>query len=344
MEAVLRPLRLEQGPTLAALDARLNERLGTVRLKPVDPGEHVHPYDDLIRKLYRQGRRSFTCADIDQVCKEAKLWQGSLPMEFGAIRVGICSYERATEHLDQENDEHLSLLSYFHGRFARSPEAWPADIFPEVERFLAQLKRGWRYHLYLDAHTSIAFAAGYCLDAKKGVDVVPVQLSTGGPRIWRPASQPDASAYPQLQATGRSIKPDGADVAVAISLTKNILTDVEEYVRASLPEVGRIVDFALPTGAGPATVQDGTHAYLLACQIGQFCKEQRTPTERRGRLHFFIAAPNGLVFFLGQQGRGFGMCLLYEYNFERNLPGDYQHTLTFPPLRLISVQDDERIA
>ena len=54
--------------------------------------------------------------------------------------------------------------------------------------------------------------------------------------------------------------------------------------------------------------------------------------------------PNGLVFFLGQQGRGFGACLLYEYNFEQNLPGDYHHTLTFPPLRLISRQDDERIA
>jgi hypothetical protein len=171
-----------------------------------------------------------------------------------------------------------------------------------------------------------------------------MQLSTTGTHIWRPASHISPNAYPGFDCAEHLLLAEGNDVAIVISVVKDILPDVEAFASSSLPQVHRIVSFTLPQGAGSTVVIDGTHACQLAQQVSQYCKEQRTHAERNGRLHLFISAPNGLVFFLGQQSRGFGPCLLYEYDFERNLPGDYHHTLAFPPLPLVNVQDEERIA
>ncbi|MHC0068683.1 SAVED domain-containing protein [Nostoc sp. UIC 10890] len=60
-------------------------------------------------------------------------------------------------------------------------------------------------------------------------------------------------------------------------------------------------------------------------------QSQHPTLERQGVLHIFIAAPNALVFFIGQLARSFGSCIVYEYDFDRNIPGAYQPSLKFPP-------------
>jgi hypothetical protein len=57
----------------------------------------------------------------------------------------------------------------------------------------------------------------------------------------------------------------------------------------------------------------------------------RTVRERKGVLHLFSAAPNAFLFFLGQLSRGFGRVQLYEYDFDRNIPGAYSLSIQLPP-------------
>jgi len=248
-----------------------------------------------------------------------------------AHRVGIRSFLRWAEYLEDETDAMLCLLKYFEGRKIKSPDLWQSRVFPEIYSFASKTFRGHqRYHLHLHTHASIAFATGYCLDSKAGADVAPMQSIPSGREIWRPDPRREQAAYPTWTFAEKLKAGHGPDVAVALSVTHNALKDVETYVSRSLPQVGRILSCTLPPAPSNRAVVDGTHAQLLASQISSYLKENRTEEERQGKLHIFAAAPNALLFFLGQLGRGFGPCTLYEYDFETNALGTYQPSLSFP--------------
>lgn len=123
---------------------------------------------------------------------------------------------------------------------------------------------------------------------------------------------------------------DGFDVAVSLSVANDICADVGMYARRALPAVHRIIHLTLPTGVGNQAVLDGSHAHGLANGLASIAKTHRTAQERLACLHLFVAAPNALVFFVGQLARSFGACVLYEYDLESNRPGAYEPTLIFP--------------
>lgn len=114
-----------------------------------------------------------------------------------AIRVGIRSFIRWAEHLEDQTDVFLDLVPNFDGRDIKSAQFWQTRLWPELEAFVSRTFRaGPRYHLYLPAHLSIGHAVGYLLDARSGIDVAPVQTSIGGIEIWRPNPSPRTVATP----------------------------------------------------------------------------------------------------------------------------------------------------
>jgi hypothetical protein len=331
LEIILRPLRILEGRTLAELRDTLNDKLRLAGLRPVVEGAISHPYDELIRKLLQIGRTEFRRDEIEGICKQENLWEGRSMPEPDAYRVGIRSFLRWAEYLEDETDAMLSLLQYFEGRQIKSPDLWQSHIFPEVETFISKTFRGrQRYHIHLHVHLSIAFAAGYCLDPKAGADIALVQSNLSGRQIWRPDSSKAPAAYPLWTFNDQRGSSSGSDVALALSVTHDALNDVSAYVAQSLPQVGRIISCIPQGGPRPQAIADGTHAQSLANQLAAFLKDQRTRDERRGQLHIFAAAPNALLFFLGRLGRSLGPCTLYEYAFESNALGAYQPSLTFP--------------
>jgi len=331
LETILRPLRLLHGPTFDYLGRVLNLALPGAGLAPVSADHRGNPYDQLPGKLLREGRTGFTRTDIEDIARREGLWRGlSLPEE-PRYKVGIRSFARGTERLQEETDAMLCLIEHFDGRRILSDDLWHSGVFARVATFLDDIIRDHqRIHLQLPALGSVAFAAGYRLETKLGVDVVPIQATAEGPRIWAPHLH-DVREYPQWTFTEHLVDGTGDDVALAIAATHHIKADVEDYVTTNLPHVGRIVTVAPPAGSGDRTITDGGHAKEIVDRICDHLKRHRTTSERRRLLHIFSAAPNTLLFYLGQRARVLGRCTLYEYDFDTGAPGAYTPSLSFPP-------------
>jgi hypothetical protein len=332
LRRVLRPLRIKSNAdNLHEVQERLNDRLAAVGLLPVGAQSRTSPYDDLIKKMRATGQSQFTRDELRQTCEREGLWCGSqIPIE-RVVQVGVRSFIRWTEYMEDETDHMLCLVRHFDNRSIRDPRLWQKTVFPELGHFLSDNMRGSScYHLYLDAHASIAFAAGYCLHAKSGVKVTPVQKTQWGRVAWQPkCAERDGylATWAQVDIERDS---EGNDVAIALSATHDVLEDVRVYIDRSVPEVRRIVSLAVLPEPSTTVVRDGTHALALAQEVASIMRK-RTAHERMGRLHIFAAAPNAVMFFLGQLARSFGRCVLYEYDFEGNAPGAYEASLVFPP-------------
>jgi hypothetical protein len=181
----------------------------------------------------------------------------------------------------------------------------------------------------LDAHASIAFAAGYSLGAKSGADIALVQRTRSSRETWR-AERSMNSDYPGWSITETACRSKGYEVALSISVTHDAVLDVKDYVERSAPNVHRIIACNIQPRPGPGSLVDANHAVFLVEELTALLK-RRTGDERASNLHIFASAPNAFMFFLGQMAKGFGQCTMYEYDFDNNALGAYQASISFPP-------------
>lgn len=254
------------------------------------------------------------------------------------VKLGIRSFRNQIEDMEEliPRPGHLKdLLPYFQAPKRRrllEGFTWQGTIFPQVREFLLERTCGQRnVYLHIDAHLSIAFAAGYVLDSQCGFGVTLRQRTLLGNEDWR---KPDRELSPSdpmwRDDEPRIIEGGGDDVALAISVTHDVGVDVDAYVRENLPSVGRILVATLSPKPNSTGLRGATHAFHLALALKDKIRE-RSAEERRGTLHVFSAAPKGFVFFLGQHARTFGRTVLYEHDFESGEVGAYSPSLTFPP-------------
>lgn len=332
LRQVLMPLRIRAGAgDLSDVQDRLNDKLLNAGLQPVDADAHVHPYDDMIRKVRADGTSEFTRAELQAICVTNSLWRGLPPKEQPAVQVGLRSFLRWAEHMEDETEHMLCLSEHFDGRPIRDAAHWHQGVFPKLSDFLAKTMRTQcAFHLHVDAHSSIAFAAGYCLDTKSGANIVPVQKTRSGRLVWDPALISPTASYADWQHEEQKLG-GGTDVALAICATHDVALDVRLYAEDKLPGVGRILVCRASPQPGATAIVDGAHAHQLAQSVSSLLKTARSVRERQGHLHIFAAAPNALMFFLGQHARSFGLFTLYEYDFDSGFPGAYQPSLSFPP-------------
>lgn len=332
LRCVLTPLRIHANASnLAGLQKTLDGLLWQAGFMPVPEDCQVHPYDDLIRKLRCNDRYRFTRDELKTICEQEELWRGQPHLPSDAKQLGIRSFSRWAEHMEDETDECLCFLNHFEDRYIKKENLWHSNIGPELVGFLANnVQPGGVYDVHLDTHSAVAFTAGYCLDSKCGADVAPVQRTRSGRVAWR-ASTNIASQPAALWSSEEHVcNSEGNEVALAIGITHDILPDVNEYVQKSLPGVRRIIICRPQTAAGSTAIRDGTHALHMAQQLSALVKRERTADEKENLLHIFAAAPNGLMFIIGQHARGFGKCTLYEFDFEGNRSGAYQPAIVLP--------------
>ena len=246
------------------------------------------------------------------------------------ISIGIVSFSSSEIKLEEEAESCLSLTDNFKDREFKENLDWNRDIYEKLESFLrTNTDKKHAYQLFLVTHCSIAFAAGRILNSKVGINIFPVQkTSAHGTVLWNVKLAPGRK-YPNWKISDSGPVENKYDTALILNVTRNIHNDVINYVEESNIPVGRLIDCTLEeNGATNFSVQDGTHASLLANSIYDAIGG-RNMAERRAVLHIFAAAPNALMFFLGQNSMGFGKCILYEYDFEKRSSCTYSPSFDF---------------
>ena len=251
------------------------------------------------------------------------------------LRLGIRSRVGLGHDLEAKAERKLDLVQYFDGRWIREPALWHEAVLPELGDFLdGAIHTGRPLILDLAAHQTLAFAAGRFLEAKSGVSLSVIQRGQKGTYEWpaRPGEVPEGTLWRELESHPREPAEGGEarDVAVALSATHEALKHVTEYLDEARPPAGRVLHAAVHPEPAPTAVRDGAHALRLAQTLGRAIRS-RTPGERRGTLHLFAAAPNGLLLFLGQLAPAFGAVQLYEYDFEGRTHGTYRPTVLLRP-------------
>lgn len=323
LEAVVRGLCIHEGyRSLDELRTQINFRAQAVGILACNAADSDFRFDELARQLKARRLNALTRDALVQFCRDEGLLVDR-PTELDAfLPIAIRSIiGPSADVVGATPDNTLSLADDFRQRYLQDGRDWQKDIRPRVERFLRDaVRRSAKLRLIIDAHASIAFLAGSVLDLKSAVQTELVQKGRVGASVWRAndGSAKDAARFVIAEETVGS----GADLALAISVAQPVLVQARSYVAASLPDVGRILSFTLPSGPGQQSVAGGEHAAALAEQISNHVRDI-TADNPDAIVHIFAAAPNSLLYFLGQHHQSIAPCIVYEYDFDRRANRSY---------------------
>ena len=244
--------------------------------------------------------------------------------------IGIKSFITGIKNSEEDTEPWLFLVDKFDGRRIKEGYDWNIDIFRELKEFLlTNLNQEQAYQLFLDTHASLAFAAGRILQSNTGINIFPMQKSaTNGAVLWD-VKQPIDKSDPNLNISDDRLNENENDSALILNITRPIYEDVLKFMREKKLPIGRVFNCTLGgTDATNFSIKDGTHASTLANSL-YHALSKRSTDERVARLHIFASAPNAFMFFLGQVSRGFGKCVMYEYDFEQQESCSYSPSITF---------------
>lgn len=328
LRQVLANVRIQQGPTLDELARNLNLRLIAIGLKPVEENSLIHRYDELTRKMLGVNMNELTAISLIETCDREGLLVRTPTRPANVTSLGIRSFLRWAEDLQNQTQSIICLSHHFSGRGIKNLDDWNTEIPNSLATFMQRhIARGGSYRLHLDTHSSVAFLAGYLLPEKMGINVEVVQHSGRGTSFWSftNGQKTSSGSWKFVQETCHH---GAAENALAIGLTHNIRDDVVRYIRESLPSVGRVV-LAIPaSGPSSSAVRDGAHAEELANQLTQYLRSKGIGLTAENRVHIFSAAPNGFVFCLGRKMQSFPRWTLYEFDFGSGIVGDYSPSIT----------------
>ncbi|MGY2991211.1 SAVED domain-containing protein [Mesorhizobium sp. URHB0026] len=310
-------LRIRSGEDLRE---HINDKFAAVGMRRVPRDEAGFSYDDLIRKLHAQGRKEFDRETFRALVHEERLLAEA--KDPPKTTIGVRSFMHPIDNIEARAPMTLDLVPHFDGRFLKDESGWDSDLFPVLRSFiLTEAQKSDHMRLVLDTHVSLAFAVGAILNVKAGKSIE-IEQRMNGRRFW---SRDDVALDPSWPTTATSIEElgPGEDTAVAIGLTHEVVPMVRAFLKGR-PEIGKLLAVGLSAGASGGSVRSGSHAAKLAEQIVAIIRgEKRAPM-----LHFFIAAPNGFTFFLGQHQQILGHSAVYEWDFEGTRSQTYSKGIT----------------
>jgi hypothetical protein len=302
-------------------------------LKQTDPKASSTVYDDIPYKWLSQGRLEFDALSLRKKCEdEGLLAESALKPEPKVF--GVKSFEHAFDRLEDRCDEHLNLVSSFDDRYIHTDSSWQQDLSPRLAEFMRTAAlSGNRVRLALDAHATLAFAAGSFLDTKSGRIVEFQQRTRNGVVTWAPDDAMPSDSWSKWTFSEHDLKTGGAELAVAVSLTRPTESDVRAFILKN-PAIGSLLIATPASGPSQNSVACGSHADSLAETLGSEVNavRARVSTSRASRMHLFIAAPNGFTFYLGRHIKVLQPVTLYEFDFGGGRSGCYEPSLSMPNL------------
>ena len=324
LRAVVRGLRVLDGyRSLQELREQINDKAEAVGVLACNAAESDFRYDELARQLKARKLNALDHGALLRFCEEEGLLVGRPTAPDPFLPIAIRSFlGPAADIVGAAPEETLLLTNEFRQRYLQEGREWQRDVRPKVERFLREaVKKSPKLRLILDAHASIAFLAGAVLDLKSGVETQLVQKGRVGTRTWR--AEDGSGAKGSRFEIEEERLARGRDIAVAISVSQPTGAQVRAYLTAKLIGVGRLISCALPTGPGQRSVVGGEHAATLAEQVSN-CVRAVKENDPDAVIHIFAAAPNTLLFYLGQHHQAMAPCIVYEFDFDRRGNKTYQ--------------------
>lgn len=296
-------------------------------LRRVPVNESSFVYDDVVFQWLAQGRLAFDRESFREACKRENLLASE-----GRVHVvfGVKSFEHPFDRLEERCTTALDLVPHFDERAIRDQSEWESMLYPKLKGFLhTAANNNLHLRLILDAHITLAFAAGSVLNIKSGRSVE-IEQRTHLRNIWHANDMPRDLAWPGWQFHLEHLSETGKETAVAVSLTHDVAPAVKSHLAKSLPNVGTLLIAHPTSGPRAGSVVCGQHAFDLTEALALHINQHRS--ERKSELHLFIAAPNTFTFFLGQRQPSLGRITLYEYDFEGKNDGGYKPSLSLPIL------------
>jgi hypothetical protein len=274
LKVVVRGLRVLDGHrSLDELRAEINLKAQVVGVLACNAADSDFRYDELARQLKVRRLSALNREALLQLCRDEGLLVERPVEPDNFLSIAIRSFLGPTADIVGATPENTLLLTDdFRQRYLRDDREWQRDVRPKVEAFLRDaVRKSARLRLILDAHASIAFLAGAVLDLKSGVQTELVQKGRVGARTWR-ADDASAAKGMRFEIINETVG-DGRQIAIAISVAQSALAQARAYVAANLPDVGKLVSFAMPTGPGQRSVAGGEHAAVLAEQVSNQLRE-----------------------------------------------------------------------
>lgn len=336
LKEILTPLRINHGAKgLDFFTEDLNFRLQAVGIQPILESQRASVFTNLIQQLHAEQRTIFTKDELLEILKKEKLLIDREESRESIYRIGIRSFKRGTDTIAFETEDYLCLLHHFIGRFAIDECLWESEILPALSAFSERVvAHNKPLHIHLDTHHSIAFAFGYNLDSKCGISTGIIQKTRSGRILFE--ENHESEDYLKRENTPNWLYVDeiideaGSDIVLSLNVTHDIQGDVREYVIKNLDNVSRIVSATIIDGPSPVSIRNGNHILLAVQELVRKIRLTRTAQEKLGCMHLFVAAPNALLFSLGQHFKVFGKLKLYEYDFECNRSGSYHLSIKLP--------------
>lgn len=323
-------LRIINGHSSVRFLEELNIRLILAGFRPIETGNFSNAYDDLVRKLHHAGRNNFDRDEMQKIAEAENLWVGKSETNYPAEKtIGIRSFIRFAEEMPNLTFDMICLSENFNDRFIKAETLWNDEVLPKTSAFI-QKYEGLSETIYvlLDAHISVAFAAGHGIHPKAAAKFIPVQKNEfRHPEIWN--VQNPGSANDGWQTEEIQMRETGDDLAVAVGVTHPVAADVKEFVARSLPSANKILSFEVKPKPSTNSVKDGNHAFALAEELAQKVIGE-VKSKGCQAVHIFASAPVGLMFYLGKKLRLPANCRihLYEYDFDSKSLGAYVKSIS----------------
>ena len=313
--------------SLQELREQINVKAAAVGVLACNAAESDFRYDELARQLKVRKLNALDREALLQFCEEEGLLVGRPTDPDPFLPIAIRSFlGPAADIVGAAPEDTLLLTDEFRQRYLQEGHEWQRDVRPKVERFLREaVKKSPKLRLILDAHASISYLAGAVLDLKSGVETQLVQKGRVGTRTWR-ADDGSGAKGSRFEIEEEQLA-NGRDITIAISVSQPTIAQVHAFLAERLPSVGKFISCAMPAGPGQRSVAGGEHAAALAEQVSN-CVRVVKETDPDAVIHIFAAAPNTLLFYLGQHHQAMAPCVVYEYDFDRRGNKTYQPSFT----------------
>lgn len=293
-----------------------------------DDFQKANTYTSLAQQFIMNRTKKFSRESLLAICRDNKLIAQRHTVIAKDPVIGIRSFIRFAERIEDECDSHLCISEHFAGRILKDGLDWNKDVSREVSDYFSRpdfLKcvRAIDHYIMLECHGSIAFLSGYLLPRISGARVYPVRKGVE----WKPVGEKNVEWGWDVRMT--ELNPTAEAVILSLSITHDINTDVEKFVQDKGMIVRNMISYRSQSGIGLNSIDNGDHAIYL---VNGFIKEIRRLRQDNpnSELHLFFSAPNGFMFLLGRTGNALGSIQLYEFDFTNEKNGSYSPSFKLP--------------